>query len=937
MQEEKEKGNFWLSLATFIVNKRKAIQILFIIALIFCAVASGWTRTNQDITKYLPADSETRIGLDKMEEQFTTYGSAKVMVTNITYDDALELSEQLSEVEGVKAVDFDNDRDHYTGTSALFEVTFEGESDDDISLTGLDNLKKSLENYDFFISTEVGSEIRSNQSLKEDVNLILVLAVIIIVAVLLVSTKAFMEIPVLLITFGTAALLNKGTNFIFGTISSVTDSIAVVLQLALAIDYAIILCDRFMEEHELLDSEEAVKVALSKAIPEISASSLTTISGMVAMMFMHFRLGYDMGIVLVKAIVLSLISVFFLMPGVILIFANGIDRTHHRSYVPSVRFIGEFANLTKYIIPPVFCVFLVFAYFTSSGCTYVYDTGSVPSAKMSEDRLADQRVETTFGSSNQLVVMVPAGDYEKEGKILSRLEKMDEVSSVLGLANVSINDDYKLTDQLTPRDFAELTDLDIEIARMLYMAYAYHVEQYGPVFTGIDEYGVPLIDMFLFLYEQYQEGYVTLSSELDNKLNELYDTLYDAKLQLQGDEYSRFVLNLATPSEGDETYAVMDRIRSICGEYYDKSSVLLVGNSTSNYDLMSSFVTDNVIITILTALFVMLILFFTFQSAGLPVLLVLTIQGSIWINFSVPALQGQVIFFIAYLIVSAIQMGATIDYAIVISSRYLELKQQYPLKEAVAMTLDQAFPTIFTSGTILTSAGFLIGRIASDPTVASIGTALGRGTLISIMLVLLVLPQILLMGDWILEHTALTIKGKLAPVRDISGVVIVNGRIHGYVEGEIDAEITGRFKGNMHASIENRKKDAPAGMKSGAGEPVPALPGQTDTSVDAGQTERPASFGTAGGTKEQSLPEQQGSLADQNPQEREEFCDAEDGFEIILEDDLTGDDPSDDLSERKNASKNSKNRGRERSGASGKKKSLKDRLLHRKGGRRGEE
>jgi hypothetical protein len=229
--------------------------------------------------------------------------------------------------------------------------------------------------------------------------------------------------------------------------------------------------------------------------------------------------------------------------------------------------------------------------------------------------------------------------------------------------------------------------------------------------------------------------------------------------------------------------------------------VILVGDSTSCKDLEASFATDNIIISVLTALFVLVILFFTFQSAGLPVLLVLTIQGSIWINFTVPALQNQGIYFIAYLIVSAIQMGATIDYAIVISSRYMDLKYQMPLKEAISETLNQAFPTIFTSGTILTCAGFLIGQICSEPTIAAIGTALGRGTLISIILVLFVLPQILLLGDYIIEKTALAINLNREQ-KNINGRVMVSGHIRGYVEGMIDADIRGNFQGKMQVSVD---------------------------------------------------------------------------------------------------------------------------------------
>lgn len=803
MEEKKEKGNFWLTLANFIVNKRKAFLVLFAIACVYCAFCMNKTTVNQDITKYLPADSETRIGLTLMDEQFVTYGNARIMVSNITWSDADALVTNLEQVKGVKEVAFDNSEDHYRGTNALFEVTFDGTEDDEISKNAKKEVTELLAGYDTYVSSPVGSEQEQMDALSKDMNLILVLAVIIIVGVLLLSTKAYMEIPVLLITFGVAALLNKGTNFWLGTISSVTDSIAVVLQLALAIDYAIIFCDRFMEEHETMDAESAVKVALSKAIPEISASSLTTISGMVAMMFMHFRLGYDMGIVLVKAIIFSLISVFFLMPAILMIFAKGIDGSHHKSFVPNISFAGKWANLTRFIIPPVFVVIICLAAWTSNHCTYLYDVNSVPSAHENESRLAKRRIEEEFGVSNQMAVLVPKGDYESEKKVLKELDQLDYVNTVLGLANVEIDEDHVLTDKLAPRAFSELTDLDVEVVRLLYMAYAYDQGQNGPIFTGIDEYSVPLIDMFLFLYEQYEEGYVTLDAEMDKKLNDLYDTLHDAQLQLQGEDYSRLVLTINLPTEGEKTYAAMDEIRSICAACYG-DEVILVGDSTSNHDQMTSFATDNIIISVLSALFVMIILLFTFQSAGLPVLLVLTIQGSIWINFSVPAITGSGIFFIAYLIVSAIQMGATIDYAIVISSRYMALKKQMPIKEAIIETINQAFPTIFTSGTILTGAGFLIGQIASDATVASIGTALGRGTLISIGLVLFVLPQILLLGDLIIEKTALTINLPQATRRDVSGKMTVNGHVKGYVQGEIDADIKGSFNGSMQASFDTK-------------------------------------------------------------------------------------------------------------------------------------
>ena len=719
-KEKKSGGNFWLTVASFIVDKRKAILLLFLFAAAYCVYGATLTKVNQDITKYLPEESETRIGLTTMEEEFTTFGMASVMIANVTYEQALQVVDIVEAVPGVSSVVLDNSKDYYNGTNALLTVNVDGIDGEPENIETMNRVKEALTGYDYYISTTIGANEAQLEQIQNDISIIMVLAVVIIILVLILASSSYMAVPVLMMTFGIAAILNMGTNYLLGEISSVTDSIAVVLQLALAIDYAIILLDRFLEEKHHMDSENALKQALSKAIPEISSSSLTTVSGMLAMCFMQFRIGYDMGIVLIKAILLSMASVFFFMPGLLMTFDKLIDKTTHKSLVPNVSFVGKFANKTKYIIPPIFLVVVILAFFVSNNCLYVYDMNNVESAKKSQSKIATEKIEAAFGKSNQLVVMVPSGDYEREAKVLEELEELDYVKSAVGLANQELADGITLTGKLTPREFSELTDLDMEVVQFLYTAYAYSEEQYGPMVTGIDEYEVPLLDMVVFLVDQYEEGYVTLSGDMADMIDELSEMLDDATAQLKGENYVRFILNIDKPAEGEETYGAMEEIRNVAEKYYGEGSTILVGNSTSCKDLAASFAVDNWIITILTALFVLLILICTFQSAGLPVLLVLTIQGSIWINFSIPALVGQGIYFIAYLICSAIQMGATIDYAIVISSRYMDLKTKMPLKDAVGETINQAFPTIFTSGSIMASSGFLIGNISSDATTSAI-------------------------------------------------------------------------------------------------------------------------------------------------------------------------------------------------------------------------
>lgn len=815
MEKEKKDNSFMMKLSTLIVDKRKGFYLVFILLILYSAASMDRVKVNNDLTSYLPDTTETRQGLDLMDEQFITYGTARVMVCNVTWEEAEEISKRLEELAGVSMLDFDDTEEHYHDMEALYQITFDSEAGDEAAMEHLNGVLGELTGYDVYYSSDIGQEERDAEDLANDMIIILLLAGVVIVAVLLFTSTTYAEIPVFLMTFGVAAILNKGTNFWFGTISFVTDSIAVVLQLALAVDYAIILCHRFMEEHEDKDAREAVIVALSKAIPEISSSSLTTVSGMIAMMFMQFRIGYDMGIVLAKAILMSLFSVFFLMPGLLLTFARAIDHSHHRSFVPNITAVGRFCVHTRFFVPPLLVIMVLAGAVFSGKADYVYDVNTLESKSMSENRFSVTMVNREFGTINQLAVLVPRGDYEKEARVLRDLERMPQVDSCMGLANIEAMDGYMLTEQLSPREFSELIDLDVEVANLFYSAYAVGDSNYGALLGGISDYRVPLIDMFLFIYDQKESGSIVLDEDLEDTLAAAYSQISIAKAQLLGEKYSRFVLELSVPAEGEETYEALEGIRSAVAAYYPAEEIYLVGNSTSNKDLSDSFSMDNNIITVLTALFVMVILLFTFQSAGLPVLLVVTIQGSIWMNFSLPYLTGEAVYFLGYLVVSAIQMGATIDYAIVITSRYMELKTYMPIKKAIVETLNQAFPTIVTSGSMLVAAGFIISNVSTNAVVAAIGLALGRGTLTSIALVLLALPQTLLIGDIIIEKTAFTLKRETVKPLPAGGRIRMSGHIKGYVNGIIDGEFSGLIDGEMGAVVRARDSVEQTGLFGG--------------------------------------------------------------------------------------------------------------------------
>ena len=799
--QEKRTESPMTKIAIFIVDKRKAFYLIFIATFLFCAASVNKVQINNDITSYLPAQTETRRGLTIMEEEFVTLGSANVMVSNVTYQTALELSEKLEAISGVSEVVFDDTQEHYKQSSALFTISFDAEETDPVTIEAMDEVLQALDGYDVYASTQIGRD--ESATLQQEMTVILLIAAVVIVVVLLFTSKSYMEVPVYLIVFVVAAVLNMGTNFLFGTISFITNSIAVVLQLALAIDYAIIFCHRYMEERDNgLDPREADISALSKAIVEISSSSLTTISGMVALMLMQLRIGFDMGIVLSKGIICSMLCVFLLMPGLLMLFSGPIDRTRHRSLVPKINFWGKVIVRLRYVMPPVFLVIVAAAAILSARCDYVFDANDTDFDNKPDWRIADEKVADMFGSKNTIAVLVPRGDYEKEQHILERVALLPQVTEATGLANIEVEDDWMLTDELNPRQFSELAGVDIELARLLYQAYGLSVEEYGAIFQDPDDYSVPLIDVFEFLLEQKDKGVVNLTGEQADKVDDLQEQLDVGLEQLRGEHWSRLVFVADVPTEGDDTYALLNQIRAIAQTYYG-DDVILVGNSTNAFDLANSFASDNLKISILTALFVMVILLFTFKSAGLPILLVLTIQGSIWINFSVPVLTDTNLFFLSYLVVSSIQMGATIDYAIVITNRYLELKGSMERKQAAVEALSQSFPTILTSGTIMAVAGFLIGGISTDATIGSVGQTLGRGTVTSIILVMTVLPQFLMLGDALIERTAITLN-RDRKQRFNQGTMRLDGHIRGHVSGFVDGEFKGVLHGSVDALIESK-------------------------------------------------------------------------------------------------------------------------------------
>ena len=815
-EHEKPQIDFMHKLARQIVERRNLVFLFVILAAIFTVFSVRWVKVESDLTTYLPKTSETRMGLDVMDAEFTTYGSADIMVANITPGEAQELADRLAELKGVQMLDYDETTDHYNkdSVSALFSFTFDYPEDDDQCLETLDRVKEYLSGYDLYVSTSLGNT--QEETIDAEVQVIMVYVAVIIVVVLIFTSQTYAEVPVLILTFVVGMILNMGTNFLLGTISFVSNSVTNILQLALSLDYAIIFCNHFKEEHQSMPLKEAVIESLSKSIPEIGSSSLTTIGGLVAMMFMQFKIGPDMATCLIKAILFSMVSVFVVMPGLLMLFGPYMDKTKHRNFVPEIPFVGRFAWRTRKLVPIIFAVALLFAYHFSSRCPYAYGYGVIKVPKMNESLIADQMIEDNFTKSNLVALVYPKNDdYTVESRMIQELESCDEIDHTMGLSNIEAQDGYMLEDKLTVRQFSEMAGLDYEAAQVVYTAYAVEHEEYGQIIGNFASYKVPLVDMFLYVCDEADTGIVSLDQDQLDDLHEARKKMESALAQLQGDDYNRVLIYLSPSLEaGQTTYEFTDTIRSIARKYYPDGELYMAGDATNEYDFQKSFAVDNIVVSVVSIFIVLLVLLFTFQSVGMPILLIVVIQGAIWLNFSFPYFTGSRLYFMGYLIVSSIQMGANIDYAIVIGTRYSELKNKMPHEQAMIETINFAFPTILTSGTILAVAGTLIGQMTSDACIVGIGQSLGRGTIISIFLVLFVLPQILLVGSDIVDKTSFAVP-KLVARSSGNGRMrvngIVQGEIHGSVAGTMNAIVDGDVQltvisGNVSQELDDNEK-----------------------------------------------------------------------------------------------------------------------------------
>ena len=665
------------------------IITVFVVLAVICAGLSTLVGVNYNFADYLPDDAPSTKALNIMEEEYSQpIPNMRVVIYDVTIPEALDYKEKIENAEGVKEVtwlddsidiyqplelaDQDTTDTWYKNSDALFSVTVS--SNEDEKAAAVEAIREIIGDNNAMSGTAV-TDVLSPVHTSQEIQKIILIALPIIFVILLLTTTSWFEPVLFMVTIGVAIMLNRGTNLMFGEISFVTNAAGSVLQLAVSMDYSIFLLHRFAENRQ--DGkpvQEAMIAAVKQSMGSVLSSGLTTVTGFAALILMRFKIGPDMGYVMAKAIVFSLICVLCFLPALAISTYKLIDKTRHRPFYPA---FSKFAKgVLKVRIPALtIAVLIAIPCFIAQGRNdFIYGSSRVYSTEetqMGRDLLA---VEDEYGASNPLVIMVPKGDISKEAQLNDALKSDSDVISVISYVNT--------------------------------------------VGASIPENFVP----------------------------------EEALSQLYSEHYSRFVVTLDTEEIEDGWADKIDRVREICEEYYG-DEVLIAGDLASTEDLKDTITVDNTRVNILAILFVFVILVVNFKSITLPIILTLVIELSIWINLSVPYFQSTTLHYIGYLIISSVQLGATIDYAILLTGRYLEERKTKTCREAAAESIRACVLSLFTSAIILTIAGFVLGAVSTNLVLSQLGTLVGRGAVISFILVLFALPALLMIFDRVIEKT----------------------------------------------------------------------------------------------------------------------------------------------------------------------------------------
>ena len=672
-------------MAHFIVQRGRIIEKFFIAMTILCAVCYPFVGVNYDLSKYLPDFAPTKQALDVMEQEFGYPGMARIMVKDVTLPEARTIRQRISRVDGVDLVvgpdlaanvystdafikNSLTDR-FYKDGNAVYQIIFE-DGDSDASTHKAINEIYGIVGKDrgCFAGSAVSSKERQ-ESITREIAMAIGMAVVIIWLILTLTTTSWFEPFLFILVMAVAIVLNMGSNIMFGRISFFTFSTAAILQLAVSMDYSIFLLHTYTAiKQSGVDSRPAMEAAIEKSCSSILASGATTIVGFLVIALMKFTIGRDVGFVLTKGIVCSLVTVLFLMPTLILRFDKKIEKTAHRSFLPPLDGLGKLMYRIRIPVLAAAAFCAVPCYFGQSMNYFYYGDdalGSGPGTRVYEDSRA---IEDVFGKSNVIIAMVPNGNVIKE---------------------------RRLTDELEDQEFID-----------------YALSMAGTLPQGIPE---------SFLPESVTK-------------------------QLRTGSYARILISMETREESSYSFQCSEKLTEIVKKYYPEDSYV-IGMTPTTMDIRDILTDDYNRVSIISLAGVALVVMLTFHSVMVPVLVIIPIEVAIYLNMTIPYIIGDSMVYIGYIIVSCLQLGATIDYSILMTNNYMEFRETMGSRDAAVTAIAKSAISILTSGGILTVVGYLLYFTSSIQAISQVGRLVGRGALLSMILVLSLLPALLAAFD----------------------------------------------------------------------------------------------------------------------------------------------------------------------------------------------
>ncbi|MGN0362302.1 MAG: RND family transporter [Bilifractor sp.] len=735
----------------WIARHRILILILAVIMLIPSAYGYFHTKTNYDLLTYLPKSLDTMKGQDIIVDEYGMGSFSMIVVDNESMKDVAKLEKDIEAVPHVKDVLWYDDvadlslpvdmipqdlrEKFFKGDATMMLAMFDDTSSADTTMEAVDQIR-SIVKKDTYVSgiTAIMNDLRdlTNQELPIYVTIAVVLCLI----AMLLLTDSFLVPFLFLLDIGIAIMYNMGTNQIFGSISYVTKAVAAVLQLGVTTDYSIFLLGSYRENKLRFpgEKERAMGHAISNTFKSIVGSSITTIAGFIALCFMSFTLGLDMGLVMAKGVVFGVLTCVTVLPSLVLLFDKPITKTTHKPLLGHLEKASDFITKHYKIWMVIFLAMFIPAVYGNNHVKNYYDmSGSLP--KSLPSMVAQQKVEDDFGSSTMhIIVLDKDTPVKNKVNIINQVNDVDGVNYVLGLNSLVGS---SVPDSMIPSDVRDmLQSKDYEL---------------------------------MFVSTQYYTG-------------------------------------------SDEVNKQIDQINTILKKY-DKGA-MLIGEAPLTHDLVDVTNVDFMHVNTASLLIIFFIILMVFKSFSLPFILEITIEFAIFVNMAIMYYTGTSVSFVTSIVLGTVQLGSTVDYAILMTSRYQKERQRgHEKKEAVQIAHRACMGSIITSGVAFFAATFGVAVYSNIDIIKSICMMLARGALISMVTVLFILPGMFMIFDKLIVKTSIDFFGtKKAARREAFAQRMQNRK----PQMQAAVQTAAPAGGSVQADVQ--QEDMPSGTENGQSE-----------------------------------------------------------------------------------------------------------------------